>query len=563
MASILSPLFAPQFVATRSAEELAKRLREDESLINNGKPCSHVAWHLSGYDTEKGRTIAAYLAPLPGLTHDIKSIIYENLLKKIRRSQYGQKQAQESWDLSKIATVLEVLVQLQKTSVIQQDTPAEAIIAWLTERLTSQAPPEPPLQDDIFSATSSRIPKPPRILCKRLCYICRLVNTQPHPSQPSMCTPCGTFNLSSSLISTPPQLLLPNFTALVTGSRINLGYHTALRLLRCGARVIATTRYPRDAVARYLGESDSAEWRHRLRVVGADFRCAADAFALVENTKRCLGEWAGGRELKLDILINNAAQTLTDSVRKEKRAVDRERILARESNNEPLLIQGTYTARVRGEVPPMMLEGTGKNALDNSPRARTIEDLEPSNEALPAELESYSKSSWVQSIFDIPYEDVISAHAVNTFVPLILCRELLPLMGSEDNLVVSSKPRGYIINVSSREGIFEDRFDSSAKRGKHVHTNMSKAALNMITETEAAAAWKSRQVAMNTVDPGYMSAAPEFEDAYGGVRPIGWEDGAGRVLWPIAVGEIDGIAIKGRFLKHYGAVRIDPGLGRG
>lgn len=127
----------------------------------------------------------------------------------------------------------------------------------------------------------------------------------------------------------------------------------------------------------------------------------------------------------------------------------------------------------------------------------------------------------------------------------------------------TTKPQGYIINVSSREGIFEERTNSPAKAGKHVHTNMSKAALNMITETEAATAWHSRRVAMTTVDPGYMSAAPELEDAFGGVRPIGWEDGAGRVLWPLAVGEIDGRAIWGRFLKHYGAVEVDPGVGRG
>jgi NAD(P)-dependent dehydrogenase (short-subunit alcohol dehydrogenase family) len=117
--------------------------------------------------------------------------------------------------------------------------------------------------------------------------------------------------------------------------------------------------------------------------------------------------------------------------------------------------------------------------------------------------------------------------------------------------------------VSSREGIFEDRTNAHAKNGKHVHTNMSKAALNMITETEAAPAWKSRRIAMNTVDPGYMSAAPEYEDAFNGVRPIGWEDGAGRVLWPIAIGELEGKPIVGRFLKHYGAVEVDPGVGRG
>jgi NAD(P)-dependent dehydrogenase (short-subunit alcohol dehydrogenase family) len=106
----------------------------------------------------------------------------------------------------------------------------------------------------------------------------------------------------------PPKLnLLADFTALVTGARLNLGYHTALRLLRCGARVIATTRYPRDAVARYLSAEDSGIWKERLKVVGADFRSAADIFALVHETKKCLVAWADGGEAKLDALINNAA----------------------------------------------------------------------------------------------------------------------------------------------------------------------------------------------------------------------------------------------------------------
>jgi NAD(P)-dependent dehydrogenase (short-subunit alcohol dehydrogenase family) len=187
----------------------------------------------------------------------------------------------------------------------------------------------------------------------------------------------------------------------------------------------------------------------------------------------------------------------------------------------------------------------------------------------------------VQSLADIPYEDVISTHSVNTFVPLILVRDLLPLMAnpekssSHPSSHSSSSPKstpnppaGYIINVFSREGIFETSRGNRHKAGKHVHTNMSKAALNMITETEAGTAWTRRRVAMNTVDPGYMSAAPELEDAHGGVLPIGWEDGAGRVLWPVAIGEgsggsCDGGAVWGRFLKHYGAIRVDPGLGRG
>ena len=79
----------------------------------------------------------------------------------------------------------------------------------------------------------------------------------------------------------------------------------------------------------------------------------------------------------------------------------------------------------------------------------------------------------------------------------------------------------------------------------------------MITQTEAAGAWRTRSVAMNTVDPGYLSCAPEMDGFSVGGRPIGWEDGAGRVLWSVAIGEVDGLAVWGRFLKDYGAVDVD------
>ena len=187
-----------------------------------------------------------------------------------------------------------------------------------------------------------------------------------------------------------------------------------------------------------------------------------------------------------------------------------------------------------------------------------------------------AKSSWGQAMDEIPYEDIISAHSVNAFVPLILCRELLPLMTTvgelpsshkgpfaptENDDKVYHKPLGYIINVSSREGIFESRPGNASKRGQHVHTNMSKAAINMITETEAGQAWFKHRIAMNTVDPGYMSAAPESYSEEG--CPIGFEDGAARVLWPIATGVKDGVPVWGRFLKHFGAAQVEVGLGRG
>ncbi|KAF3003436.1 hypothetical protein E8E13_001856 [Curvularia kusanoi] len=376
--------------------------------------------------------------------------------------------------------------------------------------------------------------------------------------------------MASSRISAPPILTLPaTFTALVTGARVNLGYHTALQLLRCGARVLATTRYPGDAVARYAQEHDYASWESRLRVFGADFRSAADVFALVKNTRQCLSSWTGSERLHL--LVNNAAQTLTDSVSKEERAIEREVNLLEATEGLDIRVRDHYRARVRGGGPLMALGGVEQErGLIQQSNTDLSTDVTTTSDLTVSDTKTSTTSSWAQNLFSIPYEDVISAHSVNTFVPLILIRELLPLMGtprsstSDQSSPQSSsiKPAAYIINVSSREGIFETHLNSQSKAGHHVHTNMSKAALNMITETEAAGAWRERRVAMNTVDPGYMSAAPECEAGHGGKRPLGWGDGVGRVLWPVAVGEVEGNAVWGRFLKHFGAVEVEPGRGR-
>ncbi|CAN9291661.1 unnamed protein product [Alternaria alternata] len=368
-----SPLLAAHCAATATPQEISNWLRDDEALISAQGNCSWLAYYLPEYETERGLAIATCLTPSPALGHDIKKLIYKNVLSRIRRhlKRGGSNTtpdetvheigiAERAIPHSELSTTLRVIAHLQEAAIIQRDTTASTIMAWLEERvalsrhtISESAPHE------------AEIPRPP---------------------------------------PTPRKRFVP----------------------------------PESSLEEQTGAAGSAD------------------------------------------------------------------------------------------------------ILDMSYKTTT-------------QVEPYTKSSWVQSISEIPYEDVGSALSVNTFVPFILCRELLPLMGCS-SIEKPTKPQGYIINVSSREGIFESHTSSSAKRGKHVHTNMSKAALNMLTETEAEPAWRKKRIAMNTVDPGYMSAAPEYEDAFEGMRPIGWEDGAGRVLWPIAVAEMGERVVWGRFLKHYGAV---------
>ncbi|KAF2840200.1 hypothetical protein M501DRAFT_681142 [Patellaria atrata CBS 101060] len=181
------------------------------------------------------------------------------------------------------------------------------------------------------------------------CYISRYKLTVSHPSYHRLCVPCGRLNIAGSNLSLPNALNLQGKVALITGARVNLGYHTALRVLRCGGSVIATTRYPQDAVQRYSIKPDFDLWKGRLRVIGAGFRHARDAIDLVSCTKKILRKWDCG----LDILITNATQTSTDTVDEERKVLQNEKKLLLTGSRSSTLVRGNmYKARIRGERGP-------------------------------------------------------------------------------------------------------------------------------------------------------------------------------------------------------------------
>jgi NAD(P)-dependent dehydrogenase (short-subunit alcohol dehydrogenase family) len=566
-----------RYIETKDPATIASLLRKDQELCRRGELPSRLALFLPPANTEKARLICQHLQqdeasriPLPvirvqyaGIIEGIKAHLAhlddsnpENPLP-ISTTEF-QISAEEAKSARK------VLGNLLRHADVNPNMPLKEVMEILLNYARADLLPSPTDPSIRLQNAKGR---------KRKCYICHFVITTPHTLYSSLCEPCGQFNIAESNISLPTNLSLIGKTALVTGGRVNLGFHTALRLLRCGARVIVSSRYPHDAEKRFLTEVDSSLWSERLRVVGADFRAANDVFRMVAAVKEQLMVWSregGNNETspgKLDILINNAAQTLTDSLEREKIAIELEQKLY--SHEPQLVISSRYQARVRGTSNTSWLLEDTVEALAQG--GGHTSDMPADNSTNNSSLyKPPAKSSWMQSLQQIPYEDFVSAYSVNAFVPLILIRELLPLMGqtpsynspstAQSSSTKGLKPHAYIINVSSREGIFEDYPASSSKRGHHVHTNMSKAGLNMITETEAAAAWHNSHVAINSVDPGYMSAAPEIDSAMkakrGEVCPIGWEDGAGRVLWPIARGEIHGERVWGRFLKHFRGVEV-------
>lgn len=81
------------------------------------------------------------------------------------------------------------------------------------------------------------------------------------------CLDCGKINYEYKM----QKANLENITILITGIRVKIGYHTALRILRNGGNVIGTTRYPNLALNNYAKEKDYEEWKDRLKIIKCDF----------------------------------------------------------------------------------------------------------------------------------------------------------------------------------------------------------------------------------------------------------------------------------------------------
>ena len=606
-----------EFIATESSVKIADQLRRDQQTCREGGIPSllgvilpsyppalaeKIAFHLSGGTSKSSVSKSLQKLQYRGLLQGIKAHI-DHLGDRISSDPtYTRSRSCDSAESnllpSEIDVTLKVLKHLEADGSCY-DIDSHSSLQEIRDALNGY---QEELQDETPSSDSLNTVI---LHISRRCYICHVslpTTAHSHPLYTSLCRPCGLFNLSCSNLSDQSNLDLTGKIALVTGSRVNLGFHVTLKLLRCNAQVIATSRYPRDAECRFRRLKDFDAWKDRLRIVGADFRTAKDVFALISVVKSQLGKW--NERPRLDILINNAAQTLTDSIEAEEQAVKRESTLRLPGNGALLLHDSEdYTASVRGGSQPFALalaeEHKNSKFLLEAPNQGFNDDQNgspPINSLISNRYTSRPPSSWTQHLANIPYEDLISAHSVNTFVPFILTRELLPLMGKslpstsrdpEPSINDLGIPYGFIVNVSSREGIFDSlqaaRMSGASpssnggpstaipkqpprKTAHHTHTNMTKAALNMFTETEAKACWHDKRVAMNSVDPGYMSAAEGFGIRHGEEDlPIGWDDGAGRVLWPIAVGWGDGQvdssgkkeakvhsrAIWGKFLKHY------------
>lgn len=399
----------------------------------------------------------------------------------------------------------------------------------------------------------------PRLEFARNCYVCKAEFQKLHFFYDSMCPTCADINYQKRFQTAD----LSGQVALITGARLKIGYQAAVMMLKAGARVIATTRFPTDAALRFSREPDFGSWAHRLQVYGLDLRHtpSVDIFArFIEQT-----------EDRLDILINNAAQTVrrppgfyAHLMANEEKAFgdlpkEAQLVLANHEACKNQLNSLVSATAANESALPVAWHGHGPGvgirasaqlsqipySYDNS---LAVDEVFPSGQ-LDADLQQVDlrkTNSWRLRIGEVPTPELLEVQLVNSVAPFVLCNKLVGLMRRD---YTGCK---HIVNVTAMEG----KFYRFKKEDRHPHTNMAKAALNMLTHTSASDLAKDG-IFMNAVDTGWVTDEDPAQLSAAKVEvhdfqpPLDIVDGAARVCDPFFDGINSGQHWVGKFLKDY------------